>query len=190
VADLDQLGAGFAISQRDLDLRGGGDLLGDVQAGHIKSIGVELYRYLLQQALEGSPAPPAAEVNLGLPAAIGADYVSEPDARINLYARLARLRDLAQLDDFADEIEERFGPMPPAMANLLAVKRIAETAASLKISRIDAGPNGVVLATSRRLDRQGWQRNGQRYFITVASGEEQRINTVLRLLEDVRGNNC
>ena len=109
VADLDRLGSGFAISRHDLALRGAGGSSGRSAGWNIKSIGVELYRRLLQQALEDRTAPPPAEVNLDLPAAIMADYVPEPEARINLYARLARLHDLTDLDDFADEIEERSG---------------------------------------------------------------------------------
>jgi transcription-repair coupling factor (superfamily II helicase) len=185
VADLDRLGSGFAISRRDLDLRGAGDLLGEAQAGHIKSIGVELYRHLLQQALEDRAAPPPAEVNLDLPAAIMADYVPEPEARINLYARLARLHDLTDLDDFADEIEERFGPMPPAMANLIAIKRIAEMATARGISRIDAGPEGIAVRTSRQLCHKDWQRAGDRYFVPQTTGKDERIAAVSRLIEMV-----
>jgi transcription-repair coupling factor (superfamily II helicase) len=113
------------------------------------------------------------------------DYVPEPEARINLYARLARLRDPAQLGDLADEIEERFGPTPAATANLIAIKRLAETAAALGISRIDAGPHGVALKTSRHLCDDSWRRTGDRYFVEQTIEKEERIAAVSRLLEEI-----
>jgi transcription-repair coupling factor (superfamily II helicase) len=91
---LDRLGAGFAISARDLDLRGAGDLLGEEQAGHVKLIGADLYQHLLGRALRlargeasGDESPPV--LNLGVAGRIPEDYVPEPEVRINLYARLA-----------------------------------------------------------------------------------------------------
>ncbi|MBV9828375.1 MAG: DEAD/DEAH box helicase [Alphaproteobacteria bacterium] len=144
VAELDRLGAGFALSQRDLDLRGAGDLLGETQAGHLKMIGAELYQQLLESALAGEAGlPPVAEVNIGLPAAIPDDYVSDPEARINLYARLARLRDTGALDDLVDEMEERFGAIPEAAANLIAATRIAIVAGGLGFATVDAGSVGI-----------------------------------------------
>jgi transcription-repair coupling factor (superfamily II helicase) len=184
VAELDRLGAGFAISRRDLDLRGAGDLLGEAQAGHIKSIGVELYRHLLELALNARPAPAPAEVNLGIPATITADYIAAPAARINLYARLARMHDLSRLDDLVEEIEERFGPMPPQVANLVGIKRIAETAAALGISRIDAGPHGIALRTNRHVRGHKWRRSGDRYIVPKATEPDGRIALVWRLLEE------
>ncbi|MDQ4061081.1 MAG: DEAD/DEAH box helicase, partial [Pseudomonadota bacterium] len=117
---LDRLGAGFAISARDLDLRGAGDLLGEEQAGHVKLIGVGLYQHFLERALRVArgEAPGddwSPELNLGLTGLIPEDYVPEAEVRINLYARLARLQRSGEIDAFGDEIEDRFGPMPEAV---------------------------------------------------------------------------
>jgi transcription-repair coupling factor (superfamily II helicase) len=150
-----RLGAGFAISRRDMDMRGAGELLGEKQAGHVRLIGIELYRHLLARALDaarGETLPPdrPIEVNLGGPetnlGSIPADYVSDPEIRLNLYARLARLRDSVAIDDFAAEIADRFGPLPPALRNLLDAARIREMARREGAVRVDAGPRGIAVA--------------------------------------------
>ena len=111
---MDRLGAGFAISARDLDPRGAGDLFGEDQAGHVKLIGMGLYRHLLERALRaarGEPPPDewSPELNLGAAGRIPADYVPEAEVRINLYARLAKLTDESDVDALGEEIEDRFG---------------------------------------------------------------------------------
>ena len=92
---MDRLGAGFAISARDLDARGAGDLFGEDQAGHVKLIGVGLFRHLLDRALASARGEPLAEewspeLNLGAAGRIPEDYVVDPELRIDLYARLAK----------------------------------------------------------------------------------------------------
>jgi transcription-repair coupling factor (superfamily II helicase) len=152
---LDRLGAGFAISARDLDLRGAGDLIGEEQAGHIKLVGVELYQDLLQRALavarsEGPPEDWTPELNFGLHASIPASYVAEVEIRLNLYARLAQARTVREIEDFAAEIEDRFGPMPGEVSNLLDLARLARSCRLLNISKIDAGPQAIALTFRRR----------------------------------------
>ena len=150
LTELDRLGAGFAISRRDMDMRGAGDLLGEAQAGHVRLIGIELYRDLLDRALVEAQGGNAAEdtaidLNLDVMGSITADYVSDPEIRINLYARLARLCDERQIDDFAEEIEDRFGPLPPAVAILLDLARLREMARRFGIVRVDAGPRAIAM---------------------------------------------
>jgi transcription-repair coupling factor (superfamily II helicase) len=150
LTEFDRLGAGFAISRRDMDMRGAGDLLGETQAGHVRLIGIELYRDLLGRALAEAQGASAAEehtidLNLPMTGSIPADYVSDPEIRINLYSRLTRLRDARQIDDFAEEIEDRFGPPPPATAILLDLARLRETARRLGIFRADAGPRAIAM---------------------------------------------
>ena len=154
LTEHNRLGAGFAISRRDMDMRGAGELLGEKQAGHVRLIGIELYRHLLHRALhaargEGLPPDRPIEVNLGpeaIPRSIPADYVSDPEIRMNLYVRLARLRDIAAIDDFAEEIADRFGPPPPAVRNLLDAARVREMARREGAVRVDAGPRGIAVA--------------------------------------------
>ncbi|TKD50118.1 helicase-related protein [Sphingomonas baiyangensis] len=147
---FDRLGAGFAISASDLDLRGAGDLLGDTQAGHMRLIGVELYQQLLEGALRTARGERverwSPELNLGAQGNFPESWVPDADTRITLYARLARIGSFDALDDFEREIEDRFGTPPPAATRLLASARIRLQARALDIERIDAGPAAIAFA--------------------------------------------
>ncbi|ONF97089.1 Transcription-repair-coupling factor [Sphingomonas jeddahensis] len=146
---FDRLGAGFAISARDLDMRGAGDLLGDTQAGHMRLIGVELYQQLLEDALRTARGETVErwtpDLRLGIEGRLPADWIPEEDLRISLYARLGRLRSDADLDAFEAELEDRFGELPGEAQLLLAVTRARERARALDIARIDAGPAAIAL---------------------------------------------
>lgn len=146
---LSGLGAGVAISAADLDQRGAGDLFGERQAGHVRTIGTELYQHLLAGAvatLRGEvPAPPPPELRVGLTGRIPASYVPEPNLRLGLYSRMARLTDPAELTEFEDELADRFGPPPPELAGLLTLIRLRCWCAQRGIARLDAGPQGAAL---------------------------------------------
>jgi transcription-repair coupling factor (superfamily II helicase) len=150
---FDRLGAGFAISARDLDMRGAGDLLGDTQAGHMRLIGVELYQQLLEDALRTARGETVErwtpELQLGIGGRLPADWIPEEDMRISLYARLGRLRSDAELDAFEAELEDRFGELPEEANLLLSITRIRERARGLDIARIDAGPAAMALTPRR-----------------------------------------
>uniref|UniRef100_UPI0035CA5334 helicase-related protein n=1 Tax=uncultured Sphingomonas sp. TaxID=158754 RepID=UPI0035CA5334 len=146
---LDRLGAGFAISARDLDMRGAGDLLGDAQAGHMKLIGVDLYQYLLEAALRTARGEHVErwtpELHLGVAGNLPDDWIPEPDVRVALYGRLSRLSEMHALDAFEAELEDRFGALPAAAQALLAVSRLRVLARSARIARVDAGPAAIAL---------------------------------------------
>lgn len=146
---FDRLGAGFAISARDLDMRGAGDLLGDTQAGHMRLIGVELYQQLLEDALRTERGETVErwtpELQLGLEGRFPPEWIPEEDLRITLYARLGRLRSDAELDAFEAELEDRFGELPEEAALLMSIARVRERARGLNIARIDAGPAAIAL---------------------------------------------
>ncbi|MFC7704689.1 DEAD/DEAH box helicase [Plastorhodobacter daqingensis] len=146
---LDRLGAGMALSAQDLDMRGAGDLFGERQTGHIRLIGLPLYQELLGQALRATrgDAPPEHEVTLqiGAVGAVPESYLPEPEIRINLYHRLARLRSANEARALAEEIEDRFGPPPPELRDLLSAAYIRAAALQLGITHISAGPKGIAL---------------------------------------------
>jgi transcription-repair coupling factor (superfamily II helicase) len=125
-------------------------LLGEEQAGHIKLVGLELYQELLQRALavtRGNPLPEEwnPELNFDVRAGFPAAYAADEEIRLNLYARLARLRDLNAVKEFAAEIEDRFGAMPEEVLHLLALARLAQACRSLGVAKIDAGPQALAL---------------------------------------------
>ncbi len=114
IEEFTELGAGFKIAMRDLEIRGAGNILGAEQSGHISAIGYELYCQLLEnavRALKHQPPRAAIEVNVDLPwpAFLPRDYVPGQKLRIEVYRRLARLRELKKLEDFRQELRDRYG---------------------------------------------------------------------------------
>ncbi|RVU16576.1 helicase-related protein [Methylobacterium oryzihabitans] len=144
---LDRLGAGFAISARDLDLRGAGDLVGESQAGHVKLIGLGLYQHLLHLALRAAKGEPAEdwtpEIRLGLAGRVPPDYIPEPEIRLGLYTRLLRLRDPGEVEALRREVEDRFGPLPEPVEALITLARLRTGCFGLGIARLNGGPQGV-----------------------------------------------
>src|SRR5579871_480747 len=139
--EFSDLGAGFKIAALDLELRGAGNLLGGEQSGHIEAVGFELYTQMLERAvreMKGEAAPDAAEtqLNLGLNIRIPAEYVPEENQRLQMYKRVARVESESQLTDVASELEDRYGPPPQAVRNLLDY-------ASLKLLCMRVGVNAI-----------------------------------------------
>ena len=146
---LSGLGDGVAISAADLNLRGAGDLFGGRQAGHVRAVGTELYQHLLLEAVSlrkgEPPRRPAPELHVELAGRIPPDYVPDENLRIALLRRLFRLEDLPSLRQFADELQDRFGPPPASTEALLAIERLRLIAQGLQLSRVDAGPTACAL---------------------------------------------
>jgi len=152
---LDTLGAGFSLASHDLDIRGAGNLLGEEQSGHIKEVGIELYQQMLEEAVaeaRGLGAAQAADqewspqINIGMAVLIPDTYVADLAVRMELYRRLARLGTRAEIDAFAAEMIDRFGPLPEEAENLLSTVAIKKLCRDAGIEKLDAGPKGAVLA--------------------------------------------
>nr|WP_280922878.1 DEAD/DEAH box helicase [Rubellimicrobium aerolatum] len=154
---LDRLGAGMAISAQDLDLRGGGELFGDRQTGHVRLIGLGLYQELLADAIRAargeSPRHREVEFQAGATGTLPPDTIPEPEVRLNLYHRLARTQDAQDVERLADEIADRFGPPPPEVTDLLRAAQIRALARTLGVTRISAGPAAVALDVEGSEDR-------------------------------------
>jgi transcription-repair coupling factor (superfamily II helicase) len=121
-----ELGAGFRIASRDLEIRGAGTLLGPSQSGHIEAVGFELYTQLMQQsiaALRGEPLPIQVEPEIHLPvhAYLPDEYVPDTHQRLALYRRLARCQEEDELRSLREEMEDRFGPLPAEGENLVHI---------------------------------------------------------------------
>ncbi|MCC5997327.1 MAG: transcription-repair coupling factor [Oceanicaulis sp.] len=148
---LDNLGAGFTLASHDLDLRGGGNLLGEEQSGHIRDVGVELYQAMLEEAvasLQGAEARDSRDwspaISIGAAVLIPEDYVPDLDVRMALYRRLSGLDDKAGREGFAAELIDRFGPLPEEVESLMQVVAIKGLCKRAGISKLDAGPKGAV----------------------------------------------
>ena len=129
IEEFSQMGAGFALAMRDLELRGAGNILGTQQSGHIATVGYEMYCALLERAvrqLKKLPPRETVDVNIDLPgeAFLPRGYVPDMRSKIDLYRRLAQLTTEAAVDDFSSELADRFGPVPEVVAHLLELARL------------------------------------------------------------------
>ncbi|WP_419255577.1 transcription-repair coupling factor [Caulobacter sp. ErkDOM-YI] len=152
---LDSLGAGFQLASHDLDQRGGGNLLGDEQSGHIKEIGVELYQQMLEDAVAELRQRQGAEalledrgwspqINTGAAVMIPDEYVPDLNVRLSLYRRLSEAEKSADREALAAELIDRFGPLPPETDSLLKVVAIKGLCREANVAKIDVGPKGAV----------------------------------------------
>ncbi len=150
---LDSLGAGFSLASHDLDIRGAGNLLGDEQSGHIREVGIELYQSMLEQAVaEARGTALAAEetwtpqISLGMPVLIPESYVGDLGVRLGLYRRIANLQDEREIEAFAAEMIDRFGPLPGEVSNLFDIVALKQLCREANVEKAEAGPKGAVIA--------------------------------------------
>ena len=183
IEEFTALGAGFKIALRDLEIRGAGNILGTQQSGHIAAVGYEMYCQLLENAVRRAkhePLKEPLEINLELPwrAYLPRDYVSGQRLRIEVYRRLARVRSLKRLEDFRQELRDRFGPVPEAAAWLLRQAEVRLLAARWHVVSVHLerppeggfGPTDLVLKyrSPRRLEKLSKQSGGR---LRIVDGE-------------------
>ena len=152
IKTLDNLGAGFSLASYDMDIRGAGNLLGDEQSGQIKEVGVELYQDMLKDAVysyKNKQAPLeevwSPSISLGLAVLIPDTYVNDLSTRMALYRKAGDLRSSDEINEFNEELFDRFGPPPVEVNNLLQTLIIKNKCLKNNISFIDAGPKGILL---------------------------------------------
>ncbi|MAJ64189.1 MAG: transcription-repair coupling factor [Alphaproteobacteria bacterium] len=207
---LDTLGAGFTLASYDLDIRGAGNLLGEEQSGHIKEVGIELYQQMLREAVEEARNGGAVEdfpsegwspqINLGMPVMIPESYVQDLNVRLSLYRRIGDQRDVEDIDSFAAEMVDRFGPLPVEVENLLGVITIKNLCRTANVSKLDAGPKGAMIGfhqdrfphVDRLMDYINKQRGmaklrpDQRLvFPRMWEDRKQRLAGVTRILQEL-----
>jgi transcription-repair coupling factor (superfamily II helicase) len=176
IEEFTELGAGFKIAMRDLEIRGAGNILGTQQSGHIAAVGYEMYCQLLENAvrqLKKQPQRVSLEVTIDLPwpAYLPRDYVAGQRLRIEVYRRLARVRRLERLEDFRQEIRDRFGPMPEPAEWLLRLAEVRLLAARWQITGVhledvldkSAGPRDLVIGyrSPRKIKRLADRADGR-----------------------------
>jgi transcription-repair coupling factor (superfamily II helicase) len=140
--EFSDLGAGFKIAALDLELRGAGNLLGGEQHGHINAVGFDMYVRLLEETvreLKGEEVPPEihAALNLALDIRIPPEYIADENQRLRVYRRIAATEDAEERERIAKELEDRYGPVPEAVVNLLEYAALKSFAEKLGIERID-----------------------------------------------------
>ncbi len=201
LAEHTQLGAGYAIAMRDLEIRGAGDLLGTRQHGHIAAVGFHLYTRLLAQAVQqargdrrdGESLPLAdlaavhaiqspVNVELAIPAGLPPDYIRDRDTRLRLYRRLADIRDPDQIDRLKAEFRDRFGEPPAEVDDLfyqIRVKLLAQEAGLISI-----GPENGQLVLRFPAPAEG---EGPRLPPDLGTDTRQGKDTIRLLLKQVSG---
>lgn len=171
IEEFSQMGAGFAIAMRDLELRGAGNILGTQQSGHIAAVGYELYCELLEQAvrkLKQLPPKVSLDINIDLPceAYIPRSYVPDMRLKIDLYRRFARLSTIEEWNDLATELVDRFGPRPPEVDRILLLVQLRIWAHSWSIESIHLEDSFAVFGyTERRRVEQLAKNSGGRLRI-------------------------
>ncbi|MBX9927998.1 MAG: transcription-repair coupling factor, partial [Gemmatimonadaceae bacterium] len=139
-----ELGAGYQVALKDMEMRGAGNLLGAEQSGFVHAVGFDLYLRLLEEAVQrikrgdAAPPPPPADVTLDVPAYLPDDYVAAPDVKLDLYRRMNAATEVAQILELRSEIRDRFGPLPEAASAYL-------TAAELRLAGGRLGVESVLL---------------------------------------------
>jgi transcription-repair coupling factor (superfamily II helicase) len=155
LGSLDSLGAGFTLASQDLDIRGAGNLLGEEQSGQMRDVGYELYQQMLEDAIAKIRSGEteanldndqwAPQINLGVSVLIPAVYVPDLDVRLGLYRRLSSLATKVELEGFAAEMIDRFGPLPKEVNTLMLIVRIKAMCRKAGISKLDGGPKGATI---------------------------------------------
>ncbi len=162
IAEASELGAGFQIAMRDLEIRGAGEILGAQQHGHIAAVGFDLYCRLLASAIENAraksqgqgedkprPYDPAPLIDLPLQAHLPEDYVPDSALRLRLYRRLAEITADAQIEQVAQELEDRFGAPPEEVENLFYLLRLKVAAMQAHLAAIAIEDGRIVIKFGR-----------------------------------------
>jgi transcription-repair coupling factor (superfamily II helicase) len=196
IFEATELGAGFGIAMKDLEIRGAGTLLGTKQSGSISAVGFNLYTQMLSKAIENQKSIklglkketelyPRTETTVDLPLKmyIPHDYITDTDLRLSIYQRLTGLSTLEQIEDIAKELSDRFGALPSEIQNLLYALKLKSLGAKASIESISTNENVVTirLFSGLRLNRQ---RLIPFYRYNITIGINQLIVNLKRLGKD------
>jgi transcription-repair coupling factor (superfamily II helicase) len=147
------LGSGFQIAMNDLEIRGGGSILGASQSGHIAAVGYDMFLQLMEEAvadMKGEPVvqPLDPEINIQLSAYFSETFIPDIDQRMLVYRRLARMTELQEIADIRAELADRFGPLPDEATHLLFKIMLKVLARQAGVSRLDLRDQRLVLGFS------------------------------------------
>jgi len=203
IFEATELGAGFSIAMKDLEIRGAGTLLGVKQSGHISAVGFSLYCRLLAETVEAQKARqaglpltrpsrlPPPNIDLPLTAYIPEEYVSDLDTRLSLYQHLVKLEKLEEIEALAHEFSDRFGTLPTEVKNLLYAVKIKALAAKASIESITTEEGQIILRRfhGMQFDRQQLEpiiKDGIKVGLTQLRLNPKRLgNEWQRVLEEV-----
>ncbi len=195
ILDASDLGAGFRIAMRDLEIRGAGNVLGADQSGHIQEVGLDLYTQLLQEAVrelareqsEADVTTPDVEdepprIELPLSAGIPEDYIAHLPTRLSVYQRLAKLTQRRELPEIREELRDRFGPVPEEVESLMKVAEIRAIAGAAGVESVIRTSDSIVISLRNAVG--GAKAPLQRALGPAAQVGNAQIQMALRPLGD------
>jgi len=200
LSDYTELGAGFKIAMRDLELRGAGNLLGDEQSGHVAALGFELYMQMLDEAVAAAELADGGEhvemaepvrLDVNVDAYVPADYIPYEQAKIDVHRRIAGAVDVADLELLRAELADRFGDLPRPMSNLIDLQRAriklgqaGATAVSFRGGRLAVTPIELDSVRAKKLRAQIpgvlYEAGKSQLSVRVPDDPEQRFPAVVR----------
>ncbi len=201
LSDYTELGAGFKVAMRDLEIRGAGNLLGDEQSGHVAALGFELYMQMLDEAvrhagpaegeLGGEELPEPVRLDVNVNAYVPTDYVPYEQAKIEVHRRVASAVEVADVERLREELEDRFGPVPEPLSNLLALQRArikfgqaGAQAVSFRGDRLAVTPIELDSVRAKRLREELpealYESGRSQVSVRVPKEGDQRFPTVVR----------
>jgi transcription-repair coupling factor (superfamily II helicase) len=196
LSDYTELGAGFKVAMRDLELRGAGNLLGDEQSGHVAALGFELYMQMLDEAIQEREGKAEDErepvrLDINVDAYVPADYVPYEQAKVDVHRRIAGAYEVSDLEALRSELEDRFGPVPEPLANLLALQRAriklgqaGATTVSFRGNRLAVTPVELDSVRARKLREEipeaMYESGKSQVSVRVPDDPEQRFPAVVR----------
>ena len=160
IQEFTQLGSGYQLAMRDMEIRGVGNLLGAEQSGQMNAIGFDLYTEMLQESIQeirGQEIPQVddTQIDLSLTAFIPSDYITDLDQKMSAYRSVAAAKSKEELDQIIAEWSDRYGAVPPAARQLLRVMELKQVARKLGFSRIKPdGKQHVILET--KMEEPAW----------------------------------
>jgi transcription-repair coupling factor (superfamily II helicase) len=186
ISEHTQLGSGFRIALRDLEIRGAGNLLGAEQHGHIAAVGFDTYVRLLQEAvaeMQGEPVPEEREIRVDLPvkAFLPVEYVGSEALRLDLYRRIAGARDQKELDEVREELDDRFGELPEEVESLLELIALRLTAQRLGVDEISTLRGQVRIRPVRFAEPEGGATAAARLPGATYKPATQTLNLIAAL---------
>ena len=187
IAELDDLGAGYRLSRRDLQIRGGGDLVGFSQHGHLNRIGFQFYCEMLEEEIAKlrGQRKEKASVEVGIPCAIPAAYLPQENLRVTLYRRILKLETKEELDSLREEVLDRFGPIPPVLEFLFDTAELRLLAPLFGIRTILCGRDETVIQGNPEeglagiKSPPGWMRRLDGF---IGPGGYQAVSAFLKVL--------
>ena len=168
IKEFTEFGSGFKIAMRDLEIRGAGSLLGEIQSGHLEQVGYETYCALLDEVVKETKGikveeMPDIQIDLNVTSYIPDEYISDSSQKIEIYQNIALCKNEQNIQDVIDEIIDRYGNMPNELENLIGIARIKYLAKEQKISKIASRKTAVVFTYEGNGDNIDIQGLVQKY---------------------------